>query len=1456
MAKINCFSAFTRTEFDKIEATAFKIAQQTKRSTPTNADYAAAVEGLLEATRKRISAIEAAAKESAQTKPQEKPAEPAPKPSEAKTDEAKTEEDTPAPIDEETLAREAEGHNALIEKVEDAKTEEDYAKAMDALYAAWIDARTDSSEIDKYIEENRASNAFLKAWNAAEDRYDQRTKPKRIKTGNHPGATGEQTKDAASALSMALFGTKFSTGSLVPGWAKRGGKPSVAALEKFVKGLQNFSRFALPIDIVPTPEAAGIKPPPGGEKAVGALHNGRIYLFSDNLSSMTEARVTLFHELFHYGLSKVLQPAEYHGVLKQFANEPLIAKYVENWKASPEGKARQKDMTAQAYETLATEEAMARVAEDLTRSGGIGTKGYSLLRAVARVLANVADRLGFDDVGRTLRRMTQTEAERFVTQTIQQSFGPQGNPQVKAGDKVTSRYSTRSEAIAGDMRATLAASPLGGIGEYISDRIYDLREQPWVFGWLTNAQLAEEFKHIASLQTIHDGMRKMSQVANHFMGIWHKTDMLWRALSDAEAVGVQRSMLGTTLAQSDVAVSENLQEAWEHEANAHLSKTKPKIKEKFDRLHQEYWAMNEKQRKVYGAVRDALKAQFDARVNELQDQIVRAYATTLGRTLNAAEALRLRESATLDDAKIDDITTRAQKRALALLRQDLIDNYNATHGALKGPYFPLVRFGDHVVVMKSSNIMELEAQRKGITDAIEKLQAADTEERADITDSETAKLREQLKEVDKMIDMFKEDEAHYSVEFFERPSEARDALEALKAKYPTAEVYPTVREEYFRGLDSATPAFFNNLTKAVEMALDAGGSKVDDSIRASVLQSMRDMYLTRSPENAALRSELRRQGIAGVKDTQMRRGFAQLSQANAWRISRMRHSHEVTEGMAELGHSKDIDSRLMLNEFKRRTAQTLTSPKPNKFLNGVSNLSHFMYLGFSPAYFLTNASQTWTTSLPIMAGRFGIARTSSMLAQVSKQVIPMLAKAGYENVVRDGIAGLSIDLDIPSLKKSLNLSDGEVKLLERLTENGALDITMRHDIGSVASGESSNFTTAALELSSVISNYPEVYNRLTTALVAYRLEMQYSHDKDEAHDNAVRYADKVIDNTHLNYSEENAPRFMRGNIARVAFQFKRYMQGMIYLLASTGAKMYKGKTPEERAEARRAFGYLMGANMAVAGTSGLFVAAPVTLLAKLISKAWDDDDEPQIMEEIYLGMKDAIGETAARAIVKGLPTLIGTDVSGSMGQGNLLNPVAFANTQGKETFSQDWFAAVALALAGPGPGLAAKWGQAAVDASHGEMYRAAQEAVPRFMVGPMKAYAMAERGVESRNGDQLMSPDEFNGFDTGMQALGFGSVKTSDMYDARAAFNEMRKNKQQSRSELLKSYIKARTSGEGMSDVMDEIYGFNSRHPDDRIQYKSLHAAYVKSQQQQREMRSGVRVGKHDRGVAEELGLE
>ncbi|MDM7943906.1 MAG: hypothetical protein QUV35_14875 [Hydrogenophaga sp.] len=151
------------------------------------------------------------------------------------------------------------------------------------------------------------------------------------KTGTNLAQTGAPEGNEADVV--------FSQGLLAPA---SGPKPTPDQIQRLVDKLQKVSKESLPVHVRASPsQLPGLREPVGTSPS-GALFGGKIYLFTDNIGSFGEAYATLFHEIFHLGLQKVVPAEDYGSLLKRSADSPLVAKYALQWKQSPEGLQRAK----------------------------------------------------------------------------------------------------------------------------------------------------------------------------------------------------------------------------------------------------------------------------------------------------------------------------------------------------------------------------------------------------------------------------------------------------------------------------------------------------------------------------------------------------------------------------------------------------------------------------------------------------------------------------------------------------------------------------------------------------------------------------------------------------------------------------------------------------------------------------------------------------------------------------------------------------------------------------------------------------------------------------------------------------------------------------------------------------------------------------------------------------------
>jgi hypothetical protein len=123
--------------------------------------------------------------------------------------------------------------------------------------------------------------------------------------------------------------------------------------------------------------------------------------------------------------------------------------------------------------------------------------------------------------------------------------------------------------------------------------------------------------------------------------------------------------------------------------------------------------------------------------------------------------------------------------------------------------------------------------------------------------------------------------------------------------------------------------------------------------------------------------------------------------------------------------------------------------------------------------------------------------------------------------------------------------------------------------------------------------------------------MKGGKSKADAHTAAVNYAEKVIYETHGDYSATNAPRFMRSGVTRLMTQFRKFqlIQASHYVRLINQA--FKGAKPEDRALAMKVLAFNFGTMTALGGVMAL---PGFAVLSMLTGALFGDGDEPDNAE--------------------------------------------------------------------------------------------------------------------------------------------------------------------------------------------------------------------------------------------------
>jgi hypothetical protein len=204
-----------------------------------------------------------------------------------------------------------------------------------------------------------------------------------------------------------------------------------AELEGIVADVKKALGGDVEVNILDSAKDLDAKAPAG---AAGLVRDGQLYLFRDGIPSGLEGAKTVFHELFHLGLQKLLTNSkEYHRVMVSlYQMNAKVREMADKWIRSQEGQDAKAEYAKEysnprdqlnALTAHGTDEALARIAEELKTGKKIGTGQRAFVRSIAGWLANVAEKLGLRQVAQSIRSATYTEVEKFVQEAMTAAVG-------------------------------------------------------------------------------------------------------------------------------------------------------------------------------------------------------------------------------------------------------------------------------------------------------------------------------------------------------------------------------------------------------------------------------------------------------------------------------------------------------------------------------------------------------------------------------------------------------------------------------------------------------------------------------------------------------------------------------------------------------------------------------------------------------------------------------------------------------------------------------------------------------------------------------------------------------------------------------------------------------------------------------------------------------------------------
>lgn len=746
------------------------------------------------------------------------------------------------------------------------------------------------------------------------------------------------------------------------------------------------------------------------------------------------------------------------------------------------------------------------------------------------------------------------------------------------------------------------------------------------------------------------------------------------------------------------------------------------------------------------------------------------------------------------DARIANETDPKVKAELEKDKANSLKRFQRLFALREGlPYAPIKRTGSHVVVAMSAAYKA--AKTAGDTKLMEKLES---------------------------------DEANYQVTFTNSKWEARRLSERLAADpaYANGDVYLRERDKHqdmLYGGDGVLKSLAKLRTRV---------ENSDDKSSAKMLRMVSDLYLEALAENSARKSEMRRRGIAG--DVDMIASFAQQGRADSNFMASVQFGQRIQDSIQamtnEVKDARDEGRASELrNELLARYEQTM-DVQETPWLNRLTRLSSIYWLATSPAYYMQNLTQPWMMSVPAMAGRHNWATVNAAIFK---------AYGELKGVVSSGKA----------FKQNFDLTKvpGDVRdAIQELANRGKIDIGLESEMGEFsAQGQgkvADNINKIDKGLRLAVQKV-ETINRLSTAMAAYRLEMARTKDPKKALD----YADRILTDTHGDYTGTNAPRAFNSPFGKVALQFRKFQLIQLTYYAKLLNTIFTD--PKERMAAMKMLGYSLGHTALFAGVRGLPGFAALAFVA---SKLLGDEDEPFDLEAT---MRNAIGDTdMANLIMRGAPTLAGLDISGKVGAGNMLSILPFSNAD--LTTQQGRSQAAGELLLGAAGGMVSRMADGLGQVLSGDVYRGLESLLPKGLGDVLKAGRETTEGMTRRNGDLMLSPEEISYWETLWQGLGVQSVQKSVVYEQQQRVRNMDDNFQERTTRVKNDYAKAvrQKDTEAMAEARQawtKLQEARVRNGYTKQPMSSLLKAPQEQSKREKNTAGGVAFNKQNRGFVE-----
>lgn len=608
----------------------------------------------------------------------------------------------------------------------------------------------------------------------------------------------------------------------------------------------------------------------------------------------------------------------------------------------------------------------------------------------------------------------------------------------------------------------------------------------------------------------------------------------------------------------------------------------------------------------------------------------------------------------------------------------------------------------------------------------------------------------------------------------------------------------------------------------------------DEATKKEMKDRVYQLHLMSLPDQSLRKQFIHRKdnGVAGFSGDALR-NFINVGSRMAGQLSRVQHGSKITNAISSAneaikGNPDKAKLENIVKEVSTRAEAELNPPVTDSFAEKLANTANkvsFLWLLTSAKSAANQMFGLLNFTMPTLMARHGVIPT---LNEMRKYMLLGYGQLGVTKVDAKG----NTTWHAPSIALSVT-SPAEKAAVMRMQELGIADMTRTYDLYGRKGSPSANYNDTFNKLTGMMGalfHHGERLSREITFMSSFRLS--YAKTKDV--EGSIQQAIKDTNEALFDYSGWNRPRVLRSPAARVIAQFKQFPMFVTLYLVRNGYNMIKANsTGKERKEAATMLFGTLGMTGLMAGAAGAFGFSTIMGVCQAIRNMAHDDGEEWPLEEedfeswfrnIYLpktfGDVNIMGMNLAELMDSGiLNTATGYDVS----SGISLNNIWFHDTPDARNW-KDGFDKFLVSLQGPAVGVAKQTFSAVDDFNAGDNLKGTEKLVPAFAKGAITSLRYATEGALSSDKNEIKAKEDFTNSQLFAQALGYRTTGLAQIMNNNFAIEQQKQKLERTRKDLMVKLDNAiETNNDGLIDkATEEIDKFSDRYPTYEIKEKDI----------------------------------